>query len=104
MQHAERIIQRMLVLGVVPAASQLSPVSQAPDLVGLLRLNLNLEAALINHYAEALRFCMLVGDSDNQAFFEALWSDEQHHGEDLRAWLASLGASASAASMERATF
>ena len=104
MQHAERIIQRMLALGVVPAASQLSPVSQAPDLVGLLRLNLNLEAALVNHYAEALRFCMLVGDSDNQAFFEALWSDEQHHGEDLRAWLASLGASASAASMERATF
>ena len=43
MQHAERIIQRMLALGVVPAASQLSPVSQAPDLVGLLRLNLNLK-------------------------------------------------------------
>ncbi|MEB3159595.1 MAG: ferritin-like domain-containing protein [Synechococcus sp.] len=104
LRHAERIIQRMLALGVVPAASQLSPVSHAPDLVGLLRLNLSLETTLINHYAEAMRFCLLVGDPDNQAFFTELWSDEQHHGDDLRAWLGSLGSSSGDASLERATF
>ena len=36
MQHAERIVQQMLALGVAPAASQLQPVTHAPDLVGLL--------------------------------------------------------------------
>jgi bacterioferritin len=39
MQHAERIVQRMLAVGVAPAASQLRPVTHAADLVGLLRLN-----------------------------------------------------------------
>jgi len=103
LQHAERIIQRMLALGVAPAASQLRPVSHAADLVGLLRLNLSLETDLINHYAEAVRFCVLVGDGDNEAFFRGLWSDEQHHGEDLGGWLRSLGPNHDP-SMERATF
>ena len=103
MQHAERIVQRMLALGVAPAASQLRPVGHAPDLVGLLRLNLSLEADLINLYAEAVRFCVLVGDGDSQAFFQDLWTDEQHHGDELAAWLRSLGPNHDP-SMERATF
>jgi len=103
LQHAERIVQRMLALGVAPAASQLRPVGHAPDLVGLLRLNLSLEADLINHYAEAVRFCVLVGDGDSQAFFQDLLTDEQHHGEELGDWLRSFGPSRHP-SMERATF
>ena len=103
LQHAEQIVQRMLALGVAPAASQLRPVGHAPDLVGLLRLNLALEADLIQHYAEAVRFCLLVGDAASEAFFQALWTDEQHHGEELGAWLRSLGPDRDP-SMERATF
>ena len=92
MQHAERIVQHMLSLGVVPAASQLSPVIHAPDLVSLLRRNAVLEHELIAHYAEAMQFCQLVGDHHNQALFESLWQDERHHGDDLANWLANLGA------------
>jgi len=91
MQHAETIINRMLQLGVAPAASQLRPVAHAPDLVGLLRQNALLEDSLIQHYAEAFRFCVLIGDSANEAFFRQLWSEEQLHGEDLAQWLATLG-------------
>ncbi|MFN5118698.1 MAG: ferritin-like domain-containing protein [Cyanobacteriota bacterium] len=90
MQHAEKIVQRMLSLGVAPSASQLRPVTHAPDLVGLLQLNSVLENDLIQHYAEAVRFCLLHGDADNGAFFRGLWSDEQHHGAELADWLASL--------------
>jgi bacterioferritin len=39
MQHAERLVQQMLSLGVAPAASQLKPVS-TPRSGGLLRLNM----------------------------------------------------------------
>ena len=91
MQHAEKIVKRMLALGVAPAASQLRPVSHAADLVGLLRQNQLLETDLIQHYAEAVRFCLLIGDEANEAFFRGLWHDEQHHGEELAAWLRSLG-------------
>ena len=90
MKHAERIVQRMLSLAVTPGASQLRPVTTAADLEGLLRLNAGLEHDLIQHYAEALRFCILIGDDENEAFFRALWSDEQRHGEELARWLQQL--------------
>lgn len=101
MQHAERIVQRMIALGAAPAASQLRPVAHAQDLLGLLRLNSVLETDLIHHYAEAVRFCLLIGDRGNESFFRALWEEEQHHGEDLAAWIASLTAQAN---LQRAVF
>jgi bacterioferritin len=101
MQHAERIVQRMIALGAAPAASQLRAVTHARDLVGLLRLNGVMEAELIEHYAEAVRFCLLIGDRDHESFFRALWEEEQHHGEDLAAWIASLTAQAN---LQRAMF
>lgn len=86
MQHAERIVQCMLGLGVAPGASQLRPVDTAPDLAGLLHVDAALEAELIQHYAEAVRFCVLIGDAEHDAFFRALWQEEQHHGDELALW------------------
>jgi len=91
MEHAERIVQHMLSLGVAPAASQLQPVTHAQDLVGLLEKNADLEEQLIRHYDEASRFCDLIQDQVNAAFFRALLEDEQHHGRELEAWLQELG-------------
>ncbi|MBM5807103.1 MAG: bacterioferritin [Cyanobacteria bacterium M_surface_10_m2_179] len=91
LQHAERIVQHMLQLGVAPAASQLQPVSHAPDLLGLLEQNADLERQLVDHYAEATRFCHVIHDDANAAFFQVLLDDEQHHGEELQAWLKQLG-------------
>ena len=104
MQHAERIVQRMLSLGVAPAASQLRPVDHAPELLGLLRLNGLLETSLIEHYAAAVRFCVLIGDVDSEAFFRALWSEEQQHGEELSAWIQALSPQYRYGGFERARF
>lgn len=93
MQHAERLVQQMLSLGVAPAASQLRPVTHARDLIGLLRLNGILETDLIDHYGQAVRFCVLIGDTGNEAFFRALWEEEQRHGEELSAWIQALSPS-----------
>ena len=86
LRHAERLVQRMLALGVAPGASQLRPADTASDLAGLLRLDAALEADLIQHYAEAVRFCVLIGDADHDTFFRALWQEEQQHGEELAQW------------------
>ena len=104
MQHSERIIQRMLALGFAPSGSQLRPVTHAADLEGLLRLNAILESDLIQHYAEAVRFCVLIGDTDNEAFFRELWMEEQHHGDDLETWRTGLGADRRQLTLQRATF
>jgi bacterioferritin len=91
MQHAERIVQQMLLHGAAPGASQLQPVTHAQDLIGLLEQNAVLEQRLIDHYSEAVRVCALFGDANNGSFFQALLEEEQHHGEELQQWLLSLG-------------
>ena len=58
---------------------------------------------LIEHYADAMRFCVLVGDGDSEAFFRDLLAEERQHGEELDAWLASL-APAFPRELERASF
>ncbi|MEO1003848.1 MAG: ferritin-like domain-containing protein [Cyanobacteria bacterium J06638_7] len=90
MRHAEAIVRRMLALGVAPGASQLRPVDHGPDLAALLRCSMALEDDLVALYAEAVRFCLLVGDTAGEAFFQQLWTDERHHGQELAAWLESL--------------
>jgi bacterioferritin len=91
MKHAERIVQRMLRLGVAPAASQLLAAETASDLEGLLRHDAVLEDLLVHHYGEALRFCVLIGDRENGDFFRELWNEERAHGEELQRWLRELG-------------
>ncbi|MDI9405236.1 MAG: ferritin-like domain-containing protein [Chitinophagaceae bacterium] len=90
MRHAEAIVHRLIALGSAPAASQLLPAAHAPDLVGLLRADLVLEDQLLNLYAEAVRFCLLIGDGEQEGFFRQLWREEQQHGEVLAAWLGRL--------------
>jgi len=92
MRHAERIVQRMLAVGVAPGASQVRPVSLAADLEELLRRNAVLEDDLIAHYADAERFCSLIGDDEHQRFFHQLWLEEREHGQELAAWLESVEA------------
>ncbi len=103
MRHSEAIVKRMLALGVAPASSQLRPAGHGPNLEALLRQNMVLEEELVSLYGEAVRFCLLVGDPENEAFFRQLWSDEQHHAEELAGWLRSLGRWRER-HLERATF
>lgn len=97
MQHAERIVKRMIGLGVAPGASQVQPAQHATSLAELLLLNQDLERRLVTHYGEAMELCQRIGDVENQAFFHDLWLEERQHGEALDAWLTSLEASPSMA-------
>jgi bacterioferritin len=87
LQHADRIIERMLAVGVAPAASQLRPVKLANDLSGLLVLNQQFEAEVIELYRAAARHAARVGDHDSRVFFEELLKEEQAHHAQIGAWL-----------------
>jgi bacterioferritin len=91
MQHADRIVKRMLGLGVAPNASCLRPASVARSLVDLLRQDAVLEADIVALYEEAARFCQRIRDQENAGFFEALWREETDHAQEIDAWLAQLG-------------
>ena len=87
LQHADRIIERMLAIGVAPGGSQLRPVKLAGDLAGLLLINQQMEAQAIQLYQLAVRHSAQVGDHDSRLFFEALLKEEQHHHAELADWL-----------------
>ncbi|MCG6897676.1 MAG: bacterioferritin [Thiocapsa sp.] len=91
MKHAERIIQRMLVLGVAPNASQLRPAGVARNLADLLRQDAVFESEIVALYQEAATFCRRVGDQANGDFFQALLEEEAEHAREIEDWLASLG-------------
>jgi bacterioferritin len=88
--HAERIISRMLALGVAPNASQLRPVRLGTDLRSLLEHDHAFEKELVSLYSEASSHCTRIGDQDNRLFFEALLAEEQAHAVTLEKWLQEL--------------
>jgi bacterioferritin len=104
MQHAERIIQRMLALGVAPNASQLRPAGVARNLIDLLRQDTVLESEIVALYHEATTFCRRVGDEANGDFFEALLNEESAHAREIEDWLVSLGVPRYRDPLERAYF
>jgi bacterioferritin len=90
MGHADRIISRMLALGVAPNASQLRPVKLGQNLQQLLQYNLAFENELVTLYSEASAHCARVGDHDNRMFFDALLKEEQAHAYEWSQWLKEL--------------
>ncbi|MGV6826673.1 MAG: ferritin-like domain-containing protein [bacterium] len=90
MGHAERIIARMVGLGVAPNASQLRPVKLGSSLQQLLESNHAFENELITLYSQAVAHCKRIGDHDNRVFFEALLGEEQHHADEWSSWLKEL--------------
>jgi bacterioferritin len=90
MRHVDRIISRMLALGVAPNASQLRPVKLGPDLQSLLEGNRAFENELVGLYQAASLHCARNGDHDSRLFFEALLNEEKQHAQALTQWLAEI--------------
>lgn len=86
MRHVERIVQRMIALGVAPNASQLRPVRSGATLMDLIELNLHMEAEIVGLYQDATIDCLRSGDRDNGEFFQRLLDEENHHAAELRSW------------------
>lgn len=88
MQHAERIIARMIALGVAPNASQLRPVKLGPDLLSLLQIDHEFEQDLIGLYQDAVSHCKAIGSHNDVMFFQALLDEELAHADELDKWMA----------------
>jgi bacterioferritin len=101
MEHAERIISRMLALGVVPNASQIRPVRLGRNLQSLLQYNYVFEHELIQLYDSATHYCVSIADYDNRLFFEKLMNEEKVHAADLADWLQKLKQTNMPASTEK---
>lgn len=86
MKHAERLVQRMLALGVAPNASQLRAVKAGGSLRELIAHNVRLEQDIVSLYSDATIDCLRSGDADSAGFFRKLLEEEQEHARELQIW------------------
>ena len=95
--HAARLTHRMLELGAMPNASQLTPVRAGGSLLELLEHNRAMEARAVEIYREAASYCSLINDLTDRDLFATLMKEEMEHARMLDTWIANLRNSQGAA-------
>lgn len=79
LDHVERLIRHMLVMGAVPNAGTVSPVRPGRSIEEMLLVDRELEVEAIHAYDEAGRYCARLGDGETEALFVGLLRDEVEH-------------------------
>ena len=91
LQHAERIIGRIIALGFAPNASHLRPAKLNGSLSQLIEHVIGLEHEIIAFYERAVEYCIQANDDENRIFFAALLSEEKEHANHVNSlWQTSI--------------
>ena len=88
--HAERLMERMLILGIPCNATQLPAVRPGRTLEEMLQIDRLLEIEAIRLYEEAALYCGRRQDGETQALMRTLLEDELGHLKDLDQQLSEL--------------
>ena len=81
--HAERLMERMLVLGIPSNATQLPAVRTGRSVEEMLQIDRELEIEAVRLYEDAAHYCARIRDSETQALFADILQDELGHLGDL---------------------
>lgn len=79
MNHADRLIERIIFLEGHPNLQQLDPLRIGEDAKETLECDLAAEQEARQLYKEAREYCQSVGDFVTMALFEELMADEEGH-------------------------
>ncbi len=88
--HAERLMERMLILGIPCNATQLPATRPGRTLEEMLHIDRLLEVEAIRLYEEAALYCGRRHDRETQALMHAIMEDELSHLQDLDQQLSAL--------------
>lgn len=77
--HVERVMQRLLALGVVPPAASCQPVRLGRSVEEMLLVDRELEIDVIRLYDEASRYCSRIRDGVSEELFAGLLREEIEH-------------------------
>jgi bacterioferritin len=79
MQHADKLIQRILLLGGLPNLQDLGKLYIGQDLKELIECDLRLELEGIEHYRKAIGLCEKHDDYVTRDLFIEILEDEEEH-------------------------
>ena len=83
MEHAERLMERLIRLGVAPSAGNLAPARLGRAVGDLLAADRQLEIDAVRLYQEALAHAQRMRDGDSAALLEAILGEELAHVQEL---------------------
>jgi len=79
MQHADKLIQRILLLGGLPNLQELGKLYIGEDLKNVIECDLRLELEGIEHYRAAIGIAEQQGDYVTRDLFIHILEDEEEH-------------------------
>jgi bacterioferritin len=83
LEHAERLMERLIVLGVAPSAGNLPPARLGRSVDDLLAADRVLEVDAVRLYDEALAHARRMRDAENAALLESILAEEVAHVREL---------------------
>jgi bacterioferritin len=79
MEHADKLIDRILFLEATPNMQRLFPVRVGESVEEMLRLDLDLENEAVARYRSGVALCVAKGDEGTREFLAARLTDEEKH-------------------------
>ena len=79
MQHADKLIQRILLLGGLPNLQDLGKLYIGEDLKNVIECDLKLELEGIEHYRKAIKVCEEHNDFVTRDLFIHILEEEEEH-------------------------
>jgi bacterioferritin len=83
LKHAERLMERMIMMGIAPSAGNLAPARLGRSADELLAADRVLEMDAVRIYQEALAHVRRVRDADSSALLDSILSEEMSHVQAL---------------------
>ena len=85
MQHAEKLITRILFLEGIPVVSHLEKISIGSEVAAQHKNDMNAEIETIAMYNNGIKFAAEVGDGGTRELLESILKDEEGHLDWLEA-------------------
>lgn len=83
LKHAERLMERLIVLGVAPSAGNLAPARLGRSIEILLAADRVIEVDAVRIYQEALAHVERMRDADSASLLSSILSEEMMHVQAL---------------------
>ncbi len=83
LEHIALLVDALVKLGVSPAVPGLPSVRLCQTVRQMMYTNAELESRVIQHYEDALQYCIRRGDETHESLFANILNDETSHLEQL---------------------
>jgi bacterioferritin len=91
MQHAEILMERILLLDGSPNMSDYFKINVGQNLKQQLENDLQLEYTAVKRLNEGIKTCVAIGDNGSRELLEKILLDEEHHIDWLEGQLHAIG-------------